>query len=660
MADRKPKTLAELSRVITGDSMTSGNFEFLLKSYDKIENSKKLIDEYLIQLVKTVKSERERLNILEDLHDVTVEIAGENSALVKSLRQQILGLERVTRKTGDWRREVYKLSRIYDNIIKQNSEIFKISHEMQLESNVTWKNYTKLYQGAYESAREMNREFGKSLVVAKDLVETQNKLLGTGWKNIQPATLTKVSSAVALLQNTLGSFPTELANAFQISYRQFGDQTDKFVTNLGNRLNAFSDTFGVNIGMLAGAVADMMESNSFLARNNMKAQTLANESLIKAAALSGAIGLTSTSFLSTLAGTAQFGTMEEMAQVYQGGALLQGFDTASFQNKLIGMDYEGATTDLFSSISDTLNGISDHYLRAEYMKQIGGTFGMSREDLLMIMQNGENLNAYSEDLQEKLKGMDMSMTDEIRDLRMNWPDRFERWLENTPVSQGIGGLLQELGLYGTYEPLKSIANWVHIIGTKYMSESIISGAKTVLGSSSGGATQALNRLPSPTNSAIGMGTLGKVGLGVGGAGILTAGNMLGSSIQGDLSRSDASANTLGGMANIGSGIIGGAMIGGSFGGLPGAAIGAGIGGIVGGINTILSKQNRDRSIIEDISEKASSSADVDPVQTSDPIVNAINQMNANLTNVLNGNFTETRRSQFVLNTYHKTTTYGET
>jgi uncharacterized membrane protein len=656
---RRPRTLEELNRVITGERISAGHLETLIKGYDRIPYNKRKLDEYLEKLKETVNSERERLEILEDLKDLSAGLAGSNSDLVKSLKQQITSLSKILKVQRSWRDEVNKIGRAYSKVLRSNEEIFKISHQMQLESNVTWKNYTKLYDGAYQSARKMTREVGKSLLVAKDYIQAQNKLLGTGWKNIKPADLVNVASSVSSLTLTLGTVPEDLAMAFQISYRQFGSQTDKFITSLGNRINAFSETFGAKLGDLTNVVSDMMASNSFIARNNMEAQVLANESLLKAASLSAAIGVSSSNFISSLAGVAQFGTMEEMSKIYQGGAMLQGFDTAQFQEQMVGQDYEGATMSLFRSVADTLNSIDDHYLRAEYMQRIGGTFGLSRDDLLMIMQNSDNINAYSEDLQEKLKGIDTSMVDELRDLKMNWTDRLERWIENTPITQGIGGILQSAGLFGTADYLKSILTWVQIIGAKF-----------VLGSAGGAlgkiGTTAIGQKILGTGSGTGnIGLLGlaksPLGIGLGGLGIAAGGNILGSSIQQDMSRSDTGANLLGGALNVGSGALGGAMIGSAIpvvGTLAGTLAGAAIGATVGAVNTFMSARERERSIIEEIDERASAGeSQTMMVSTGNPIVDTLEKINTNLTNVINGNFSESRRFQVVLDTYKKTTTY---
>ena len=79
----------------------------------------------------------------------------------------------------------------FQTIIRQNKELYEISHNMQTESNVTWRQFTKMYDEAYRAARQMNSEIGKQLFTAKDLISAQDKLLGSGWKGLDPSTLNK-------------------------------------------------------------------------------------------------------------------------------------------------------------------------------------------------------------------------------------------------------------------------------------------------------------------------------------------------------------------------------------------------------------------------------------------------------------------------------------
>ena len=104
---------------------------------------------------------------------------------------------------------------------KEAQDIYKISHEMQLTSNMTWKEFSKNYSEAYDMARKMNTETGKQLHSAKEIIEMQNTLLKDGWKGLDPSTLTNIAGATRLMVTTLGTFPAELSTAFQNGFRQF-------------------------------------------------------------------------------------------------------------------------------------------------------------------------------------------------------------------------------------------------------------------------------------------------------------------------------------------------------------------------------------------------------------------------------------------------------
>lgn len=536
-------------------------------------------------------------------------------------------------------------NRLLQKTIQNNAEIFRISHEMQLESNVTWKNYTRLYDEAYKSVREANREIGQSVHNVKDLVSVQNQLLGAGWKNIDVKTLTSVSTSVVGLQRTLGKLDTRLITAFEQSYRLFGVNTDVFVTAIGNRLNAFSNTFGVNIGLLQGAVSEMVDANNFIHRSNMQANIKANESLIKAAALSGAIGLTSTTFLTSLAKTTQFGTMEEMSQIYQGGALLQGFDTGKFQQQMISGQYEDATRSLLESIHTTLSGIDDHYLRAEYMSRISSTFGLSKDELARIATHGDKLDEYSADLQDKLLGVNTSIEDELRDLKVSLADRIENAIQNSWSSQAVGSAMQELGIYGLSGILSETLNWVRYIALKPELGKLTSKVF-------GGATGAGGSAGLSLGSKLGIGALG-LGVGVGS-------NLLGSAIQGSGAiKNDALANILGGFANIAGGAAGGIMMGSMLG--PLAPIGMIAGGLIGaglGIgNTISGAETRQSKLDEMAAAKRSERDSTLKVNyTGDPLIDAINNQTVVLSNILNNNHLETKNIKLISDTYKQTTT----
>ena len=56
-----------------------------------------------------------------------------------------------------------------------------------------------------------------------------------------------------------------------------------------------------------------------------------------------------------------------MSGIFQGGALLQGFDTSAFQGQMLSGNADQAISSLFESIYGTMSGLGDdHYLRNEY------------------------------------------------------------------------------------------------------------------------------------------------------------------------------------------------------------------------------------------------------------------------------------------------------
>lgn len=676
MAERAPKTIAELSRVLGINARTSREIAEYLNSI-----SLQQFEEIIKRVNSLFKAEEDRLKTLEKINSIYVNYAKliGNNKIEESAIYQILEDQRevlsdslaINKKINDAAHKYADILKraagpALDYVLKQNQEIFKVAHEMQLESNLTWKQYSEVYDRAFEATRNLNKEVGQSIANAKDIIQTQNTLLQAGFRGLDATTLTNISSSAYMMAQTLGKFPEELAVAFRQSYRLFGDQTNQFVTNLGNRLNAFSNTFGVSLGMLTGVVSEMMASNSFIFRNNMQAQTAANENLIRAAALSGAIGLTSTNFLSGLAQTAQFGTIEEMSSIYQGGALLQGFDTGSFQQMMQGGQYQGATEMLFSSISQTLGGIEDQYLRAEYMQRIGSSFGLSREELLLITQNAANLGEYTEMLEGKVRDLDTSMVDELSELRMSLSDRLENLFSSGTAAQNLGKVLQDTGLVGTAGYLKAITGMLTLITGKQLGLGNVAGslASRFIG---GGALpiNVSSALPGGTagtggvSAMGGLGTAGRLGIGAGGLAVGVGSNVLGSAIQSNTNLSNAGANIGGGALNVLGGAAGGALTGFAVGGPIGAAVGAGIGAIAGGINTYLGAKERESAMQQLEDERRASARQARTVATGDPVVDAINSMNANLTNVLNDNFGEQIRWSFIADTQNKTSTLGD-
>jgi hypothetical protein len=571
-------------------------------------------------------------------------------------------------------------NRILSKTIRNNQEIFKIGREMQLQSNATWKEYTKLYEKAFEGSRKVNAEIKQSIFNVKDLVNTQNRLMGSGWKDIDPKTLTNVSSSVMQMSKTLGELDARLVKGLEGSYRLFGDQTDSFINQLGNQLNEYSKTFGVQTQQLQKVVVDLMRSNNFINRSNIEANMRANQSLIKAAALAHNVGLVSNDFIGKLATTSQYGTMEQMASIYQGGALLQGFNTQKFQQDMIGQNYETATRDLLKSIYGTLNNIDDHYLRAEYMQQIGGTFGFSQDELLAIMTHGNKIGEYSQELQEKLAGVNTSMKDELTDLRVNMVDRIENAVQNHWASEGMGRIMQKFGLYGLTDPVRRILFWVRTIGLKDGKLMGMMKAFTGIGLGgnnkvSGGILQkGIPKIGSNGSSTIipqsntGSGVSIAPGLAMAGGGLLAyGGNKWGRNVQSNTNLSDPVANIAGGALNIGSGALGGALIGSAI-PVVGTALGAGIGALVGGINTLVGANQR-KSKLEEL-DKAdrqrrqtnARSTFVDygyDISRDEAIVEAINQQTSALVNIISGNHEENKTFILLGETYSKTTTLSE-
>lgn len=673
MAERIPKTLKELSRVIGIAGKTT---EDIVEYFNEISPSQ--AKEMIKRINEMYKTEEARLKVYEKLEDISARFLDTENETRKLVSYQLHDLKLIREekeKELDQQTKIKEQAEKYGNvlqnvadktlskILEQNKEIFQTAKDMQLEGNLTWKQYSQAYDEAFKSARRINQEVGQSIANAREMIETQNYLLRGGFRGINVGDIASISGAVAMMTRTLGDFPNELLISLQQGYRQFGQQTDQFVTQLGNQINAFSNTFGVQTEMLAQTVSFMVQENAFLYRNNMQAQARANQNLIRAAALSGQMGLSSASFVSDLASTSQFGTMSEMAEIYQGGALLQGFDTSQFQQMMQGGDAASATEMLLGSIGQTLGGMDDQYLRAEYMQRIGGAFGLSRDDLLMITANADNLGEYSAELAEKMADTDTSMVDELGDLKMSVVDRLDNWWVNTNTSQQLGKTLQDLGLVGVDGTLKYILAQVTIL----TGQSLTGGAigKGLAGMFTGGGTAgptSLANAPWQSSSSLAnvsqMSGLARFGMGAGGVALGAGSNVFGRSIQSNTNFSDTAANVTGGAVNILGGIAGGALTGGAIGNIPGAIAGGIIGGVGGLINTIAGAQER-TSAMQDMEDQERAAARQrmqasQQVSTGDPIVDAINNMNSNLTAVLNDNFSESIQMSFVLDTANRT------
>jgi len=684
-----PKSIKELSKVVKMGEGAVTNAEDLIRFFNTVSAGR--LDDIRKRIEDIFKTEKERSEIykmmgkaLQDNLDTETKIGKliqkslNDEKEVEKVKERQLQIDKIIadeekKKVEQAEKYGQVLQNVADTvlskILEQNKEIFQTAKDMQLESNLTWKQYSQAYNEAFEASRRINREVGQSISNARELIETQNFLMQGGFRGIDISDLTNLSSSVFALTRTLGGLPNELLITFQQSYRQFGSQTDQFVTNLGNRLNAFSNTFGVSIGMLSQTVAQMTQENAFLYRNNMQAQTRANENLMRAAALSGAMGLNSAAFISQLAGTSQFGSMSDVAQLYQGGALLEDFDTSSFTDLMRTGDAASATEMLFSSIGQTLGGMDDQFLRAEYMERIGGSFGLSRDDLLMITANAGNLGEISADLADKVANIDTSMVDELSELKMSVVDRLDNWWTTTGTSQQLSKVLQDLGLVGVGGTLKFISGQLLLItGKQYGVGGLVGGAlgnlggfnninlnsldSGTLGGGSTGRPAFLNAMSASGGTSM-LRTAGMVG---GGLALGATGNIVGRDIQSNTDMSNAGANILGGALNIGTGAAAGAMIG-SVVPLIGTGIGAAIGAGLGAINTVVGASER-RSAMQEMEDQRRAAArertTQGPALTGDPIVDAINSMNANLTNVLNDNFQESIQMSFVLDTANRT------
>lgn len=660
----KEVSVRELNKYVDF-SQISGSFksdEAAFSKWLKLANkSDKLLKSTLKSIDDSAVTEEKRVELYKSLLVNATKYGKLTDKNLHLIKDKLLPLEeKITLEKNLQKKSQEIMNKLLKKSLQTNQEIFKISHQMQLESNVTWSNYRRLYNEAYESARKANQEIGQSIHNVKDLVETQNKLLGAGWKDINPGVLTNVSASVMTLQKTLGKLDERLITGFEQSYRLFGSQTDVFVTQIGNRLNAFSNTFGVKVDMLQDVVAGMMDSNNFIHRSNMQAQIQANENLIRAAALAGAIGLTSATFVTNLAKTSQFGTMEQMAPIFQSGALLQGFDTSRFQQQMIAGQYDTATMQLLESISTTLNNVDDHYLRAEYMSQIGSAFGFSVDELNRIATHGGNLSAYDQNLQDKLVDVNTSMEDELAGLRMDVVDRMENWYLNTSFSQGLGSFMQEMGLYGMYDLMSGVGKQLFTMIWQLHSINASINAQTAAtlggGLPAGGGSNAFG--------AFGKG--GKISgeQALGGAGLAFGGTLLsdwGQNAQQNLNTDDATANigggyltTLGDMATFGG-------IGMMAGGLTGAAIGATIGLTSGIIKSIAGADERKakQQELEDqqrAARKAALNQSSSGYIGQDPIVVAIKDLENAVVGTLNGIQEENKVIDITNATYQKTTT----
>lgn len=544
-----------------------------------------------------------------------------------------------------------------DYIVKQNQEIYKTSHAMQLEGNITWRQFRQLYDGAYQSARQLNAEIGKQLYTAKELVATQEKMISTGWKGLSPESLVNVTNSMALLQRTLGDLDARLVNAFQISYNQFGAQTDLFITKMGNNLNAFSNSFGLSVATLQGAVAEMLDVNTFIARNNLEAQISANTSFMQAAALSSGLNMQNINFMGQLGRTSEFGTMSELADIYSSGAILSGFDTSSFISGLQSGEYFDQSKNLITSIRDTLGGMEDNrLLRNEYMRMLQSGFGLSQGDLIAIMNAGDNIDELEKQINEKLLNSTNSMVDELKDLHMTVADQIENFWANSRTSQALGGIMNELGLYGINGMLKIITGILVADKAggllKGLTGNMLGGSGVMANMGIAGGTQ----VPY-FGGLIGGNLTGAqaMGLGLGGLAVGAMGKQLGTSIQTNPNASNADA-VGGAILNALGQTAGGAMMGGAIGGIPGAIIGGAI-GLGKGIFDASQADKQRQNALEELD--AQSRRDIRASQvasTGDPVIDTLNNGFSNVVNAITGEGEKTRTLTTVVDLIDKGST----
>lgn len=642
-------------------------FKLVSSVTDNYEIQEKLLKEAVGQLTNQTKKQKSLIALQETLEELEI----------KKLKLEKES-EKVSQRQKKNKEAINKIqqagNKLLQDALKYTQELFEISHKMQLEGNLTWKQYTEHYNKAFEAARRVNQELGQSVFNSKEMLGIQQQLISDGWKGLTAANLGNISQTVGMMTRVLGAFPQELNIAFQKSYRTLGEQTNQYITALGNRLNAFSNTFGMSLGMMSTLVSEMTSSNNFIARTNMRAQISANESLLKAAALSAEVGLTSTSFISNLAGTAQFGTADEMSILYQGGAYLRGFDTTLFRDQLRAANYDAAIGQLFGSISQTLGGMQEGYLRNEYMRNIGQAFGLSRDDLLQITQNAGNQTELREKIINKLANVETSMKDELSDLKLSVVDRLDNWWKNTELHQSFSKIFQDTGLIGVDGHLKAIIGILSSIRLKQSGQ----GFSDILGKLSGsnlqfgdkGYLKSLFVKPTQTgllpagqiggSSMVGnnLTGLGKVGLGLGGLTLGVGSNVYGYNQLAKVDKGVATGSQVGGwLANTLGGTAGGAMAGFAVGGPVGAGIGA-IAGLLTGIATSVAAEEKKKRALADYEKSARENRKLQvrsqaPIQTGDPVVDAINNMNDNLSRVISGELNLTRQQQYMTNVVDK-------
>lgn len=670
MAEKKIiKTVQELSVVNKEINLNKIKNALLAGDTKELEKQLKIIQALSEKEVDRRSINQEIAKSIEEQNKKLKEGAGKDSqAHLQALKRIETVNKEITKQLQKQADSASRIDRLYktlgkslDYIVKQNQEIYKTSHEMQLQGNITWREFRELYNGAYESARRLNREIGTQLYTARELVSTQEKMISTGWKGLAPENLVNVTQSMALLQRTLGDLDARLVNALQISYNQFGARTDTFVTQLGNNLNAFSDSFGLTVASLQGAVAEMLEVNTFIARNNLTAQIAANTSFMQAAALSSGLNMQNINFIGQLTRVSEFGTMSDLADLYTSGALLEGFNASDFITGLQSGDYLDQTRSLIKSIRDTLSGMEDNkLLRNEYMKRLQSGFGLSQGDLIAIMNAGDNLETLEAEINEKLLTSSNSMVEELAGLKVTLIDQIENFWANWHVSQGFGKVMNELGLYGLMDPITKIKNILLLDKGISLGKTIMGVGGTAAGASQAAAyatAQARGLDPFPPVVPMGAGT--RLGLGIGGLVLGGLSSHIGTGLQTDITRSQAEAN-LGAGINILGQAASGALMGAAFTG--GTPVGIGVGLIAGLAKGIYDASQADRqrqTALEELdAQERRDRRAAQVIETGEPIIDTLNHGFASVVNAITGEGEKTRTLTTVVDLIDKGSTKG--
>jgi hypothetical protein len=255
------------------------------------------------------------------------------------------------------------------------------------------------------------------------------------------------------------------------------------------------------------------------------------------------------------------------------------------------------------------------------------------------------------------------MQEELAGLKVTIVDQFETYLSNSGISQSVGSVMQELGLYGLAGPVQEIKGILYAMLSRDTIKSItgkdpVSSLASLLGK---GGSQKLDANGILTTGSLGAPRmLGGLAVGLGG---MALSNTLANKTATNPNVSNDKAITsgiLGILGSTASGVAGGALMG----NVPGAIIGGVAGLTVGLVNYFSSQEQRKTNQLNsELDLQASRNSRLrnqaaGQVQTSsgDPVVDAINNMNDNLTGVLENNFDKSIKASFMLDTKTKTST----